>query len=372
MDRNKIVTIVTAAAVFALVAALPHLFNDRGDKESKRREEKSFLSKPLYSLMEQDSLIQAASVSLVETGSGRKPSCAFLSRSYYGEDRIVEESYGIERAPITPAGMMQGPTLTFLLDNGYFTLDQMIGTGHGVVPELVSEDGWEHDRTILEYEMMTGRDSISVRDGFLLSSRYVSDRIALDSGRWRWDRYIDKLGDYFGSSEAYWLPKVWDHGLIRNAYASVADGYGLHLSQGQLLTFYDALANGGVRPRHRYIPKRRICSEETAQVMKGLLRDNVTEGTGTRLAEHPARIAGMTGTGTIRHGYVPGLSRMEPHGPVETVSFVGFFPVESPRYTMCVTIYYKPGMSPAEASAPMDVFGELANKLIKEDNPWRQ
>lgn len=370
MDRSGKTIIVTAAAVFALVVVLPYLFNGRVDKELKRREEKSFLSKPLYSLMEQDSLIQAASISLVETGSGREPASAFLARSYYGGDRIVEENYSIGRASITPAGMMLGPTLTFLLDNGYVTPDRMVCTGHGVVSELVSESGWEPDRTIVEYEVATGRDSISVRDGFLLSSRYVADRIALDTGRW--DRYIDRLGDYFGSSGAYWLPKVWDHGLITSAYASLADGSGLHLSQGQLLTFYDALANGGVRPRHRYIAKRRICSAETAEAMKGLLRENVTEGTGALLTNHPARIAGMTGTGTVRNGYIPGLSRTVPHDPVETASFVGFFPVESPRYTMCVTIYYKPGAGPVETDLPLDVFGELATKLIKEDNPWRQ
>ena len=41
---------------------------------------------------------------------------------------------------------------------------------------------------------------------------------------------IDKLGDYFGSSEAYSLPKAWRQGPDWTAVASVADGSGIHQS----------------------------------------------------------------------------------------------------------------------------------------------
>ncbi len=335
MDRKKTTTIVTAAAVFAIAAALPFLFDARLEREEKKEAEaEAFLSGPLRSRMERDSLMQAACVSLVETESGRKPLSALLSRSIYSNVEIVDEDRGYSRAPLAPGDIMQGPTLAFLLD------DNRIG------PDLTARDG-----------------------GLTLSS-YVADRIAMDW--WTQHRYIDKLGDYFGSSEAYSLPKAWQQGPDWTAVASVADGSGIHLSQGQVLTFYDALANGGVRPRHRYVSKRRICSEETAQVMKELLRENVTGGKDILLADHPAHIAGTSGKGTIRHGYVPGLSRTEPHGPVETVSFAGFFPAESPRYTMCVTFYYKPDVNPEETTFPAEVFGELANKLIKEEKPWRQ
>ena len=82
MDRKKTTTIVTAAAVFAIAAALPFLFDARLEREEKKEAEaEAFLSGPLRSRMERDSLMQAACVSLVETGSGRKPLSALLSRS---------------------------------------------------------------------------------------------------------------------------------------------------------------------------------------------------------------------------------------------------------------------------------------------------
>lgn len=371
MNRTRSTFITSAAAALVLMIGLPVLSDALWERKDRREGEmSSFLSKPLKEKMESDSTIVAASVSLVETGSGKTPYSCLLSR--FGKDgEIREDPYDIDRVPVVPAGIMQGPTLTFFLDRKYTRPDKIIPTSHGIIPKIGGTGDGSEDPHILAHEMTTGKDSISVREGFLMSSRYVADRIAIDNEQ-DWKEYIDKFVDYFGSSEAYYVPRIWDRYLFRKEYASIADGHGLHLSQGQILTFYDALANGGVRPRHRYLRRRSICSPETAETMRELLRENVLSGTGVLLSSHPAHIAGKTGSGTLRHGYVPGIARSSVPEPVEVASFVGFFPAESPQYTMCVSFYYKSGGLPASPAVPVQVFGEIADNMMEEGMLWKK
>ena len=370
-NRQSTAFIVSAALALVLLLGLPVLFDAVREKGEQEEEMMSgFLSGPLRERMEADSLIVAASVSLLECGSGNTPHSALLAR--FGDKKEIRNiAYDIDRVPVVPGGMMQAPTLTFFMDRKFTHPVRKIPTRHGIIPEIPEDSEIHQDSHILSYEMTTGKDSISVEEGFLMSSRYVAARIALDN-EWYWREYIDRFVDYFGASDAYYVPRMWDRFLFRDEYVSVVDGHGLHLSQGQILTFYDAIANGGVRARHRYLRRRSVCSVETADGMKALLRENVLSGTGVLLSSHPARIAGKTGSGILRHGYVPGLVRSSVPEPVSVSSFVGFFPVEDPQYTMIVTFYFRSGGQPAGAAVPMRVFGEITGKMMEEGMLWKK
>jgi len=371
MNRSRIAFIVSAAMALVLLIGLPALFDALREKKNRKDGEmSSFLSGPLKERMELDSNILAASVSLTETGSGKTPHSCLLARiGKNGELR--EDPYDIDRVPVLPAGMMQAPTLTFFLDKKYIHLEDRIPTCHGTIPVLRDNGVNSKDQHILSFETTTGKDSISVKEGFLMSSRYVAARIALDNEN-IWQEYLDKFVDFFGSSEAYYIPRIWDRYLFRKEYASIADGHGLHLSQGQIITFYDALANGGVRARHRYLRKRSICTAQTARAMGDLLRENVLSGTGILLSSHPAHIAGKTGSGTLTHGFVPGIVRSAVPDSVTVASFVGFFPAESPLYTMCVSFYYNADGFPASPATPVQVFGKIVDKMMEEGMLWKK
>lgn len=370
MKGTKTAFIAPAMVTAVLTLGLPVLFESvREGNEKKREEMSNFLREPLHAGMRADSTIVAASVSLVETGSGKTPYSSMLA---YRADKpeIMDFDYYIDRTPVVPAGMMQGPTVTFFMDKKCITLDQLIPTSNGVIPGIhLDSRGNERDDHIVSYEILNGKDSLSVRDGFLMSSHYVSAKIALDQDRY-WREYLDKFDDFFGSSDAYYVPNVWSGRLIKDRFASISDGLDVHLSQWQILRFYDSIAYGGVRPRHRYLRRRRICSPETAEEMKSLLRENVADGTGRLLAGNPARIAGKTGCGILYDGYIPG-ARNQRQDPVWVSSFVGFFPVESPKYTMCVTVYYD-NAEPRNAVAPMKLFGEIADTMLKEGMLWKK
>ena len=320
------------------------------------------LKASLHEQMDIDSSLVCGMASIKETGSVRDPRIILMARNKENSS-LWEGTYGYDRVTVLPEGLMHVATYTYFIDRKYVKVDNVIPTMHGVVSDLEREAADFTDPKIIAYEKESGCDSITVRQGFLLSSRYVADWMAigdrrrLDDSRWL---FIQKFDDYFGSSEGCYVPKAKYQYLP--IAASIADGSGVLLTQQQILTFFDALANGGIRPRHRYIRARRICSEETANQMTALLRENVIAGTGIPLKDLPVSVAGKTGSGELGFGYVPGVGAVRKGNPLTVASFAGHFPADDPRYTMCVTIYSDDGNNELEDKA-MSIFGEIVKNL---------
>ena len=304
----------------------------------------TILTESLRECMDGNDSLICGMISMKETGSACNPRKLLLVRPHLEQD-IWSDRYD-SRATVLPEALMQTATLTFFMDRRYIKPEYMV---------LIS-DG----------------DSISVREGFLASSREVADWMVTGDDRRLYEAssfFQEKFDDYFGSSESCYIPKAQYR--FKETAASIADGYGLLLSQEQILTFFDSIANGGVRARHRYFRKRRICREETARQITELLRENVTDGTGTALAGLPLQIAGKTGVGMLELGNIPGKGKVSEKDSVTVASFAGFFPADSPKYTMCVTLYSDtPGCQPDDLA--MDIFGKIATRINENDEIWKR
>lgn len=155
----------------------------------------------------------------------------------------------------------------------------------------------------------------------------------------------------------------------------MAIGYNVQLTPLQLLTFYNAIANGGVwvPPKLvreiRYVDGRRetvplpepqrIMRASTAQALQALLREVVEKGTARTIASPMYSIAGKTGTAKkVEKGSYVNRYR---------ASFVGFFPAERPRYS-CIVVIDEPqegGIYGGEVAAP--VFREIADAVVFRD-----
>jgi len=132
--------------------------------------------------------------------------------------------------------------------------------------------------------------------------------------------------------------------------ASLAMGYEISVTPVQLAAAYAAFANGGEllqptlvkevrapdgdvvwRAERRVV--RRLMSRETATTVRGLLRDVVTEGTGTTAELSTFEVAGKSGTArrttSDGRGYAEGSY---------TASFVGLFPADDPQYVIVVKL----------------------------------
>ena len=362
---TRVLAVALLVAAYFVITAILSGTDKR--RETENADMKDLLVESLRACLDTTGSTISGLVSISEVGSGKTPLSVFLSKQ---EDGTIFEDYYADRAPVVPGGIMQTATLAYYLDHGALSLDKMIPTRHGILPELAqSMESPFTDPHIVDYERLTGKDTISVREGFLKSYRYVTDRYVLDDldskrGPRHWSRYhgfMDNLDRYFGTSDVYYVPSHYYLWPIKRSIASICDGSGIILSQGQILQFYGSIANGGIRPSHRYFQKRRICSEEVAKEMADLLRMNVTDGTGTLLKDSPVPVSGKTGAGILDKGRFPRYGVIEEEGEVRMCSFVGFFPSYEPKYTLCVTLYFNdyPGYS-----LPALAFGGIVKGIM--------
>lgn len=151
-------------------------------------------------------------------------------------------------------------------------------------------------------------------------------------------------------------------------------GYELSMTPLQILTFYNAVANGGkmmkpylvselrrdgklVRSFKPEVLDRAIASPKNIQIAKELLEGVVENGTGYRVKSKGFQVAGKSGTTQLNYTD-PNRSKTNYQS-----SFAGYFPAEDPDYT-CLVLISEPtrnGFYGGTVAGP--VFKEIAEKI---------
>lgn len=198
---------------------------------------------------------------------------------------------------------------------------------------------------------LRGRDSLNVREVIEQSSNVGMSDLG-------WRLYADRRDTLrhlvermfpYGKMHPDVVAREYDT-YINNLHASNRDflnfcyGYSTRISALQLITFYNGLGAEGrmVKPQFckgvmeggRLVANRpivlnaKMCSRESARMMRTMLEGVVERGTGNNIKNNTYGIAGKTGTAVNnyanRHSY--------------NASFCGFFPSENPRYTCLVVL----------------------------------
>jgi len=161
---------------------------------------------------------------------------------------------------------------------------------------------------------------------------------------------------------------------VSEIYAATASfGQGITATPLQMVTAYAAIANGGylVKP---YIVKeiidpggeriitqprqlKQVIKERSAVLTAGMLVNVVDGGHASRAGVEGYYVAGKTGTAQVASSVTRGYSGRTIH------TFVGFAPVEEPRFVMLVKLDNPKDVSFAASSAA-PLFGELAKYLL--------
>ena len=182
---------------------------------------------------------------------------------------------------------------------------------------------------------------LSVPEIIVYSSNIGAAKMAVDVGTKTQRDYLDRFG--LLRPAALELPEVGKP-LVPKRWRkintmTIAYGYGIAVSPLQLASGVAVLVNGG-----RYVPPtvlktvagnsstgKRVLSEETSELMRGLMRLVVTNGTGRKAASKGYIVGGKTGTTdklAVR-GYRKNATLS---------SFVGAFPMNAPRYIVLVMV----------------------------------
>jgi cell division protein FtsI (penicillin-binding protein 3) len=159
----------------------------------------------------------------------------------------------------------------------------------------------------------------------------------------------------------------------------MAFGYGVEVTPLQTLTLYNAIANNGemvkpqfvseIKEQNKTIKKfdkqvinPKICSDETIKKLKAILKNVVKIGTAKSIYSSEFSMAGKTGTAQGNYGVNGGADKHY------ISSFVGFFPVDKPKYT-CIVVVHKPSTVNgnyygADVAGP--VFKRIAQKIFTD------
>lgn len=219
---------------------------------------------------------------------------------------------------------------------------------------------------------MTGILENSINTGMI----YIAERL----GTSRFEDYVEKFG--FGVKSGIELDTETPgniESLTKNKKANKIDcytatgsfGQGLTVTPLQMAAAYAAIANGGLLMSPYILdemkgangkviktqPKEvhRVMSEHAASLLSGMLVNVVENGHAKGAKSKEYYIAGKTGTAQI-----PG-----PGGyTADTIhSFVGFAPVDHPKFVMIVK-YEKPERKYAESTA-VPVFSDISDFLLQ-------
>ena len=189
---------------------------------------------------------------------------------------------------------------------------------------------------------------------------------------------LERLGERAPSITADW--KVPDPGvmLVKMSY-----GYRVRLAPIQMLTFYNAIANGGkmispvlVRELRRgdEVVRRfgsetiesRICSHETLREVTRDLEEVCRTGTASQFFRDSTRyrVAAKTGTAQITD------SRMG--GRYYLGSMIAFFPSDEPRYTVLTTIETRAQPGKAYYGGPLagPVVKRMVDYISNREQEW--
>ena len=200
-------------------------------------------------------------------------------------------------------------------------------------------------------------------------------------------KYIDRLYN-MGLNKTLNLP-IKGEGIPKIPYPTdknwngltlpwMAFGYGVSLTPLQVLTFYNAVANNGVMVKPKFIKQisnlgnkptkvfdseiinPSICSKSTLAKVKKMLFNVVDKkwGTAYKIKDTNLKMAGKTGTSQTNYT----------SDEIQYISsFVGYFPVEKPKYS-CIVVIHKPnknkGYYGSTVAAP--VFKRIAKKIFND------
>lgn len=339
--------------------------------------------------------IEGGCLVLMEVATGGIKAMVNLSRDSLTRALEETQNFAIGRRG-EPGSVFKTVTLVSCLSDGYIrSLDETIPTNHGVVKNSKCKT----DNHIRDWEIRHGTHEISVLDGFKISSNYVFATLAIENYAKRPKQYIDNIYMY-KLGEAYdfdieglrspTIPSVKGPEWSNTTLGNVGFGYSTEETPLHILTFYNALANRGkmMKPylvksieRHGEVVERRgpsvlnssICSKAVADTVKRALEAVIEEGTARRLKGAKCAVAGKTGTS---FAVIEGSKNpyQDAHGNRKYQgTFVGYFPAESPKYSVICTIYSELTRKSFQGGGlPAMAVKTLVDELYTTDERWRE
>ena len=282
-----------------------------------------------------------------------------------------------------PGSVMKSMTFAAVVNEGLAHPNTVRAIDDSI--ELFDEEecvGVKYDCTFTELGLTYGTQEMTLEEILVNSSNTGTITWALDLGKERLHRYLVDFG--FNQKTDLDFPYEAS-GVLKSLenwsgveIATTGMGQGIDVTPIQMLSAYNALANGGVYVSPQIIssiahssgekeyvatsPSRRVIGEQAAREMTQMLAAVVSRGTARKAGVPGYAIAAKTGT----------ARKVQPNGTYEdeeglyryASTVVGYFPASAPELSMIVIIdeptdnFYA-----SETAAPL--FGDLASWALR-------
>ena len=355
--------------------------------------------------------INSACVVIMDVETGGVRAMVNLKREKSGK---LSETFNMAVARAAePGSIFKTVMLTALLEDGYVTLDEPMPIDINKM-KYPGFKNVERDEYVFRYKDRHKTDFIPVVDGLMISSNYVFRRQVTDHYYSNPEELIARLHSYHmggsfsfeikengGSSPR--LPDPESKGWNGATIPSMAIGYSVHVTPLQILSFYNAIANGGKMMKPYIVEKFErdgvlveerkpsllsiVCSEATADTLTRALKKVTAYRKGAAYQEGTAansmkgvgcEVAGKTGTAWIYLEGDDAIGKQSPYIAADgsrkyQASFAGFFPADDPKYSMIVVAYTdRVHKIEGGGGSPARVFRDIVNDIMTYDPQWQR
>lgn len=233
-----------------------------------------------------------------------------------------------------------------------------------------------------------GYGKVSLARGFEVSSNTILVQAVYENYKDNPRQFVDRinglglnrpLGLPFKGEGTPKIPQPGSNDWHGISLPWMAFGYGVSVTPLQTLTLYNAIANNGemikplfvqevkewnktIKKFDKQVINPKICSDETLNKVRAVLKNVVKRGTASKLYSKDFSMAGKTGTAQANYGTNGGNDKHY------ISSFAGYFPAEDPKYS-CIVVVHKPNTSKnnyygADVAGP--VFKRIAQKVFTD------
>lgn len=278
-----------------------------------------------------------------------------------------------------PGSTFKAVTYLALMEDYGLDISEEVSINKGImkVGRHIIRDSEKHD-----YE------TVSMKRAFELSSNVGAAKAVIDyyASRQEQQKYIQRMsklglreitGVEVPGEVAPRLKDSTDQWNYTYTLPWMSFGYEVSMTPLQVLTFYNAIANGGYRVRPHLLraiqdgtkvirkydaqrSRKRIASKKSIDSLQSMLEGVVLQGTADHLRTQDYSFAGKTGTTQIE--YWKGAQRSR-----YIASFAGYFPSDQPRYSCYVMVYDPKGPVYYGGHVAAPVFRTIADYCMYVD-----
>ena len=316
---------------------------------------------------------------LMEVATGEVKAIVNMTKCSDGNYREIKNNAVSDM--MEPGSTFKTASIMVALEDGKITPEDGVDTGNGqklMHGRVMKDHNWARGGyqylTVPEILMVSSNIGVST----IIDNAYFNNPKKYVEGLYRVGINADLHIPIKGAGKAHIRIPNKDN-WSNTALPWMSIGYESQIPPINTLAFYNAIANNGVMIAPKFVKgvmkngemiqefpteviKPSICSERTLKQIQSILQRVVSEGLAKPAGSKQFHVSGKTGTAQIsqgKGGYKSGKVSY-------LVSFCGYFPSESPKYS-CIVAIQKPGLPASGGLMAGSVFSKIAERVYAKN-----